>query len=583
MGNFVTMPKLGMTMTDGKIMKWLKNEGDKIEKGDYIFEVETDKTSLEVDCLYDGVLLKKYYDEGETVVCNEPMAYIGEAGEAIPEIEKVAPPTPTADAPAQSAAVATVPASSSPKKEKKTAAPLFADDTTKYDYDLIIVGAGPGGYVAALRAAQLGAKVCVVEKDTVGGTCLNRGCIPTKSLYASANQWRKIKEADSFGFKVEKATFDYAKIIDLKNGTVKQLTGGVSALLKKAKVDVKKAVGKVVAEHKVEVDGKTLTAKFIILATGATPASVLKNLPKDVEIYDTDKILDLKKLPKSMVIIGGGVIGCEMACILNNFGVKVTIIELMPTILPMIDEELSACLADHMKKGGITILNGVTADKIAKDGKGYKLTLSDGKEIATDLILEAVGRKTVTDGFEGLGVNISPKGFVEVDEFCATNLPSVFAIGDINGKWQLAHAASEQGITAVERMFGGLTEVEEQPVPSCIFTDLEISVIGMTEKEAKEQGIPVRVFKFPYAANGKALCLREKEGFAKVVADERFGEILGVHIIGAESSVMIHEAVAAMRGELTAEAAGTAIHAHPTLSEVLAEAFLGASKGALHI
>jgi dihydrolipoamide dehydrogenase len=581
MGNFVLMPKLGMTMTDGKIIKWLVNEGEKVEKGDYIFEVETDKTSLEVDSLYSGILLKQYYEAGQDVPCNFEIGYIGEEGEEIPALPKH---EESAAAPEEKTPAPVGAACEEEESSKETvAAPLSADDEKKYDYDLAIIGAGPGGYVAALRAAQLGAKVAVVEKDELGGTCLNRGCIPTKALYSSAKKWKEIQHADENGFAVTGATFDFAKVMANKDKAVKRLTGGVGMLLKKSKVDVFKGMASMEKEHEVVVGEKTITCRFAMLATGSTPASVLKNVGKGVEIYDTDKLMGLKKLPDSVVIVGGGIIGCEIGCIMNSFGVKVTIVELLPTILPMVDVEVAELLASHMKKEGIEILNGITVDAVEKSGKSYSVKLKGGKEISCGMVIEAVGRKVCTDSFEKLGVQKSEKGFVVADAFSCTNLASVYAIGDVTGKCQLAHAASEQGVTAVERMFGGKTVAEEQEIPSCIFTDLEIAYIGLTEAEAKEKGLAVRTFKFPFSANGKAITLGETEGFVKVVADERFGEILGVHIIGPEASTMIHEAAQAMRLEATAEFAGSTVHAHPTLSEALMEAFLGCSKGAIHL
>ena len=571
MGNFILMPKLGMTMTSGKIIKWLKAEGDRIEKGDYIFEVETDKTSLEVDSLYKGVLLKIYYGAGTDAPCNSEIGYIGEAGEAIPDLPAAAP-----------AATAAQPASHAAPEAKKPE-PLAADDGVKYDFDLAVIGGGPGGYVAALRAAQLGVKVVLVEKDELGGTCLNRGCIPTKALYSSAKRWKTIKDANAFGFQVQGASFDFGAIMQNKNRIVKKLTGGVGSLLKKAGVEVVRGAASMEKEHEILVDTRKITCRFALLATGSRPASVLKNIGPGVEIYDTDKLMALRELPRSVVIVGGGIIGCEIGCIMNAFGVDVTIVELLPDILPMVDAEVSACLAAHMKKHGMKLINGITVDAVEKAGSDYAVKLSDGNSLSCGMVIEAVGRRVNTDSFAKLGIQLSPKGFVEADEFNCTNLSSVYAIGDVNGKCQLAHAASDQGIVAVERMFGGRTEAEEQYIPSCIFTDLEIATVGLTEAQAKEKGLPVRTFKFPFAANGKALTLGESEGFVKVVADERFGEILGVHIIGPEASSLIHEAAQAMRLEATAEYAGSTVHAHPTLSEALMEAFLGASRGAIHM
>lgn len=571
MGNFLLMPKLGMTMTDGKIVKWLKNEGDKVEKGDYIFEVETDKTTLEVDALYSGILLKKYYDEGDNVACDTKIAFIGGAGESIPEIER-----------AQSAISKLVQQEPSAAIKQTQAQPIAADDT-KYDYDLAVIGGGPGGYVAAIRAAQLGAKTVLIEKDTVGGTCLNRGCIPTKALYTSAKQWRNLNHAEEFGFRVKGAELDFAAVMKRKDNIVNQLTGGVAALLKKNKVGIIYGNGKITKEHEVIVEDRKMSCKYAILATGGYPASVLKNVEAGVNIYDTDKLMGIKELPKSVVIVGGGIIGCEIGCIMNAFGVKVVIVEMLPSILAMTDEEVSGLLAAHMKRNGIEIRTSSTVDAVEKSGDKYNVKLSGGDKLECEMVFEAVGRKVNDQAFEELGLECSAKGYVNVDSLMRTNKKSIFAIGDITGICQLAHAASEQGVIAAEFMFGGRTEATQQYIPSCIFTDIEIAYVGMTEKQAKENGLEPNVSKFPFAANGKALTMGETEGFVKVVYDKRFGEILGVHIIGPEASNLIHEAVAAMRLEGTAEYIGSAVHAHPTLSEALMEAFLGCSKGAIHI
>lgn len=578
MGDFVLMPKLGMTMTQGKIVKWLKTQGEKVEKGDYIFEVETDKTTLEVDSLHTGRLIKRYYEEGDTVPCDAQVAYIGEEADEIPNIKPI-----SVSGTEGAEEKINQPLKTDSSTKKLQVKPLAFEDDTKYDYDLAVIGGGPGGYVAALRAAQLGAKTVLIEKDTVGGTCLNRGCIPTKALYTSAKQFRHMKNASAFGLKVTGVEIDFAQVMKRKDRIVKQLTDGVAFLLKKSKVEVVKGTAKMDKEHEIKVGDRTITCRFAILATGGKPYSVLRTIAKDIEIYNTDTLMGLNDLPKSMAIVGGGIIGCEIGCIMNSFGVDVTIIEKLPTIMPVIDSELTNCLTDHMIKNGVSIFTEVTVSALEYSGAQYRIRLTDGTNVKCDMILEAVGRKAQTQAFEALDVSISDEGFVQVDSFMCTNLPSVFAVGDINGISQLAHAASEQGITAVERMFGGLTETQEQAIASCVFTDLEIAYVGITEAQAKGKGLEPRTFKFPFASNGKALTLGQIEGFVKVVYDGRFGEILGVHIIGPEASSLIHEAVVGMRLEATAEYLGTTIHAHPTLSEALMEAFLGCSKGALHI
>lgn len=577
MGNFITMPKLGMTMSEGTITKWFVSEGDKIEKGEYIFETETDKTSLEVDSLYSGVMLKIYYDEGSTIPVNEPVAFIGEANEAIPEL----PPIEGVAAQSAGAVEAPQPAIIAPAASS-AAAPAIEKSIRpegNFDYDLIVIGAGPGGYVAAIRAAQLGAKVAVAERGAVGGVCLNRGCIPTKAFYASAKHYRDIYRANEFGIRVSEVKLDWPAIHKRKDNIVKKLTSGVEALFKRSNIELIHGEAVVEKEHEVVNDGKAHTTAYTLIATGTSPACIVK---ADEKLPNTDDMLKLDALPDSLAIIGGGVIGCEMAGIFSAFGVKTTIIELAPRILPMVDDDIALTLASRMEKSGVNIVTGVTANNVTRNSGGYNINLSNGEVIIADMALEAVGRMPNNAGLENLNIKRNAKGYIEVDDMLRTSIKSIYAVGDINGISQLAHAASDQGVTAVEHMFDGRVSANNGPIPACIFAELEIAYVGLSEHEAKEKDLPYKISKFPYAANGKALTMGESEGFVKVIYDERWGEILGVHIIGEGASALIGEAVMAMRLEATAQAAGETIHAHPTLSETLMEAFLGASKGAVH-
>jgi dihydrolipoamide dehydrogenase len=585
MGEFIRMPKLGMTMTEGHITRWLVQEGQTIEKGDLLFEVETDKTALEVDSLYAGLIRKIYYQDMTIVPVNAPVAFIGTPEEEIPAFEL--PPAEPEQAPSTSTSLQhNATHRSSEHAIKQTAdANIRTKETDQvsdahFDYDLIVIGAGPGGYVSAIRAAQLGAKVAIIEKDACGGTCLNRGCIPTKAYYEKAKEWAMIQGAKQAGFTIGHASFDWRKIVSLKDDVVGKLVKGVGHLLEKNGVTLIHGAAMLKAQNQIAVGAQTLSARYIVLATGGRP---VMRIPTDQPLCSTDDVLSLETLPKRIVIIGGGVVGCEMANIFRTFGVDVTIIELMPRILPMMDEELSAELAKRLKADGVKIRTDTSVERVAVTAEGYSVVIASGAPLACDLVLEAIGRQNDPTAYEQIGVKRTERGFISVDANYQTSIENVFAIGDCNGISQLAHSASHQGIQVAEQLFGESQEMQTQPTPVCIFSALEIASVGKTLAEASKQGLSAREIKIPYLSNGKALAMNAKEGFVKVVVDEEYGEILGVHIIGEQASTLIHEAVMAMRGELTAFEAGHTIHAHPSLSELLMEAFLGGSSGAIHV
>ncbi len=446
-----------------------------------------------------------------------------------------------------------------------------------YEFDVIVVGGGPGGYVAAIRASQLGAKVALVERGALGGTCVNRGCIPTKALYHAAHVWRTINGALKEGFTVENASFDWAAVLKRKNVAVKKLATGVSGLLAKNGVTVIAGEARVERAHEVIAD-RTYTTDYIVLATGSRPVC---RILSEAKLLTTDDILDLPALPGSLAIIGGGVVGCEIASIFAAFGVKITVIEFMPRILPMFDAEVAETLRAAMSAAGVKIITNARFVRVAGD-KPRRFALEDGTQIECDIVLEAIGRAAETASFAGLGLELNAKGYVRVDANYLTGAEGVYAIGDVNGLSQLAHSASHQGVSAVEHALLGKS-AERQLVPACVFALLEIASVGMTLDEAKSTGYPAAIeSKFSYAGNGKAASMGATKGFAKVVCDKDSGQILGAHIVGESASTIIHEAVMAMRAGLTAKEAGETIHAHPTLSETLMEAFLGAAGNAVH-
>lgn len=454
-------------------------------------------------------------------------------------------------------------------------------------YDIIIVGGGPGGYVAAIKAGQLGAKVALVEKEVVGGICLNHGCIPTKTFLKSSKAFETLKNAKAYGLTTTgELGFDWTKIVGRKDRVVKQLTGGVEFLLKKNKVEVYNGFGEIKSATEVVVNNESLKTKNVIIATGST--AIVPPIPGAKEAYEAKKLvtsrelLNVKEVPKKLVIVGGGVIGVEFATIFNTFGSDVTIIEKMPTIIPMMDEEIQTAYAKALKGSGINVLNNASVTKI----DGYKVTYElDGKETTLDsnLVLMAVGTRANSQGLEHLNLKMD-RSNIETNEYLQTNVPGVYAIGDVNGKHMLAHVASHEGIVAVSHILGK----DPQPmnydrVPSAIYGSPEIAAIGLTETEAKERGLDFKVSKVPVAAVGKALADGEREGFIKLIVDNKYKEVLGAHIYAYNATELISEFSVAMASEATAYEIANAIHPHPTLSELNLEVALGAIDKPIHV
>ena len=453
-------------------------------------------------------------------------------------------------------------------------------------YDLVIIGSGPGGYSAAVRAGQFGLKTAIIEKDLkLGGTCLHVGCIPTKALLHSADVWDYFTHSADEGILCDNPRLDYPAISGRKNKIVAKHAKGVEGLMKKNKVDWIKGYGKYKGPGKVEVtaaDGKvtTLDTKFVILATGSV-ARMMPGLQADPQFILTNiEILNLTGIPKTLGIIGAGAVGVEFASIFARFGSKVTILEMLPRLVPVEDEDVSKELERVFKKQGIRVETGAKAEDIQKTGSGVKLsvTLANSKkeDMEFESLLIAVGRKPNTDniGIEGSKVELD-RGFVKVNPYQLTAEPNVYAIGDIvAGTPQLAHVATMEGMVALNHMTGRpATPINRNRIPGATYTEPGIGSVGMTEAQAKAQGFDVKVGKFPFLANSKATILGHHDGFVKVVADAKYGEILGVHIIGPNGFELIAEAVAAMEAEATVETMMNTIHAHPTLYEALGEAF----------
>lgn len=452
------------------------------------------------------------------------------------------------------------------------------------EYQVAIIGAGPGGYIAALHAARLGMKVCLIEKSEVGGVCLNQGCIPTKTLVGSAKVFSLVTKAADYGIEAgTNARPDWKRILERKNQVVARLVKGIHYLLDQAKVELIKGTAALTSEHELKItftDGteRSVGAEKIIIATGSEP-SVPEFFNYDgAKVLTSNEALTLPELPESLAIIGGGVIGCEFASIFAAFGVKVTIVELMDQLIPNLDSEISGSLRLQLKKKGIGIHTATSVNQVVNEVHGVKLILSDGKNISTAKALVSIGRKPNSGqlGLEGIGVKLNAKGRIEVNQNLQTNLPWIYAIGDVNDQpWDLAHAASFQGVVAVRHLAGKPAIWSDEAMPNCIFTDPEVATVGMTVQEAAGQGLETVTSKAAFLANGKALAQGEAAGMVKVVADKKSRRILGVQIIGPEASDLIAEATLAVKYHLTVEQLAGTIHAHPTLAESLHEAAEG--------
>jgi dihydrolipoamide dehydrogenase len=452
-------------------------------------------------------------------------------------------------------------------------------------YDLIVIGSGPGGYSAAIRAGQYGLKTALIEKQAkLGGTCLLVGCIPTKSLLQTAEVWQRFVHADKEGIQCENPRLDYPKVKDRKDGIVNKHSNGVALLLKRAKVERISGYATLLGGGKVEVKSdagvETLEAKNIIVATGSE-ARMLPGLVADPEFILTNvEILNLTAVPKSLIVIGAGAVGVEFASIFKRFGSDVTVIEMLPRVVPVEDEDISKELERNFRKQQIRVETGARAENIQKTGSGIQLSLTtkEGKQetLQAEKVLVAVGRKPNTEniGLENTKVTLD-RGFIQVDQWQRTAEPGVYAIGDVvAGTPQLAHVATREGMIAVAHMAGKpVVPINKNRIPGCTYTEPGIGSVGLTEAQARAQGRKIRVGRFPFAGNSRATILGHHEGFVKVVADEELGEILGVHIIGPEAFESIAEAVAAMEAEATVDVMMQTIHAHPTLYEAVGEAF----------
>ncbi len=455
---------------------------------------------------------------------------------------------------------------------------------------ITIIGGGPGGYVAAIRAAMLGAEVTLIEKGDLGGTCLNRGCIPTKALYKNAEFLYELKKSEELGISISDYSIDMSRVNDRKDNIVSKLTSGIKQILESYQIRIITGTGSLIDKQTIKVryqdnSSELLNTDYIIIATGSAPIIPPIKGVDNAHVMTSVEALQFMEVPESIVIIGGGVIGMEFANIYNAFGSRVTVIEAMKNILGQMDLAIAKRYQSLAKKLGITIQASTRAREIIAESNGVKVVVESKKgenEIATEKVLLSVGRKPLVDNLnlEALGIEFSNKG-IKVAPNYQTNICNVYAIGDVNGENMLAHAASHQGIIAVEDIMLA-NSPNRGVVPSCIFVSPEIASVGITEEQAKEQGLDYKTSRIMFGSNGKALTLGQEDGFVKVIADNRTQTILGVHILGPHASDLIHEGALAVQNRLHIDQIKQTIHAHPTLSETFHEAILGLNDEAIH-
>lgn len=456
------------------------------------------------------------------------------------------------------------------------------------NYDIIVLGSGPGGYVTAIRASQLGFKTAIIEKESLGGVCLNWGCIPTKALLKSAQVFDYLKHAEDYGLTLKDADKDFTKVVQRSRSVADGMSKGVQFLMKKNKIDVIEGFGKLKSGKKIDVNGKEYSADHIIIATGARSRE-LPSLKQDgKKVIGYREAMSLDKQPKKMIVVGSGAIGVEFAHFYNAMGTEVTLVEFLPSLVPLEDEDVSKQFERSFKKAGITVMTNSSVESVDTSGKGVKATVktSKGQEvIEADILLSAVGIKSNIEniGLEDVGI-VTDKDKILVNQWYQTNIPGYYAIGDVVPGPALAHVASAEGITCVEKIKGLHTEpIDYGNIPGCTYATPEIASVGMTEKQAKEAGYELKIGKFPFTASGKAKAAGTPDGFVKVIFDAKYGEWLGCHMIGAGVTDMIAEAVLGRKLETTGHEVLKAIHPHPTMSEAVMEAVADAYGEVIHL
>ena len=561
MAHEIIMPKAGIDMTEGQIVKWLKKEGDPVTQGEIILEIMTDKTSMELEAEASGVLLKILRHDGDTVPVTEVIGYIGQEGEEIVPQEV--------------------------EEEKPVEEDVVDKSMTRLEdsYNVIVIGGGPAGYVAAIRAAQHGAKVAIVEKKEFGGTCLNLGCIPTKAYLKSGEIIEGMKMAASRGIVFESTNYkiDMPKVVQHKNTVVKKLTSGVEALLRSNKVDIFKGVAKINKNRDVVVDDSTVIKGDKIILAGGSKVSRI-NIPgiENPNVLTSDDLLALEVLPETLAVIGGGVIGIEMAQAFEALGTKITVIEMMDRIIPSVDNEASELLTKLLKKKGVKIMTSTKITEIADKAGRVEVKTENGESVIADKVLISIGRLPDMEGMGEIKFEME-RGRIKVDKYMETSVKGIYAPGDVNAIKMLAHVAFRMGEVAADNAVkGNHRELKLHSAPSVVYTHPEVAMVGLTEEQAREK-YDVRVGRFDFAANGRAMASGDNVGFVKVIADSKYGEILGIHIVGPAAAEIIQQASLLMEMEITVDEVIKTIYGHPTYSEALFEACADVLGEAVHI
>ncbi len=601
----VFMTQLSPTMTEGKIARWLKKEGDELVSGEVLAEVETDKATMEMEVVDEGVLHRIIAPEGSVVAVGAPIAVIAEDGEEIPE--DYMPDGSDMAAQPEEEVAAEAPAATAEQIVETLAAAPQADEDDEHElqlkpagvfnadgeYDVVVIGAGPGGYVAAIRAAQLGLKTACIEAKHLGGICLNWGCIPTKALLRTAEIINVIRHhGKELGIGLTTPKPDLARAVARSRGISEKLAGGIGYLFKKNKVEHIQGYARFESGNRlmVEQDGETrqVTAKHVIVATGAR-ARAFPGMEIDNEVVITYmQALVPEKLPKKLTVIGSGAIGMEFAYFYNAMGSDVTVVEAADQILPLEDHEIARVVERSFKKNGIKVITGAMVSKAANvDGRGVVEYEKKGKSerIESDQVLVAVGVVGNTDNIGGENTQMKiERNQIEVDDWYRTDHPGVYAIGDVVGAPALAHVASHEGIVCVEAIAGQAPHrVDYGNVPGCTYCQPQVGSCGKTEKQCQEEGIPVKIGRMSYAPNGKALGLAETEGMVKTIFHAETGELLGAHIVGAEATELIVSLQLARTYETTEAELMHHMFPHPTLSEMIHESVLDSDGRAIHI